>query len=162
MEKVLLFQVQDKEAAVIANMLAAMKVKCECVPESAFRQMIGALASGKTGGLGSQTMASGQTAAGRPQAETGQTAAGRPRAETGQTAADRSDGQPKEGVQKESLMVFCDVSEKHFNRTLALMRERAVKIDYKAVLTPTNREWNVLRLYAELAREKAEYERMKG
>lgn len=34
--------------------------------------------------------------------------------------------------------------------------KRAVRIDCKAVLTPTNREWNVLRLYAEPAREKAE------
>ncbi|MCM1105110.1 MAG: DUF3783 domain-containing protein [Clostridium sp.] len=125
MEKVLLFRTGDKETAVIADMLAAMKVRCERVPESAFHQTIGALAAGKTALIKSGALA-------------------------------------EKTAQGQSLMLFCDVSEKHFNRALAFMRGRAVKVDYKAVLTPTNQGWNVLRLYAELAREKAEYERMKG
>ena len=144
MEKVLLFRMRDEEAAVIADMLAAMKIKCERVPESAFHQTIGALASGRNGKSGIQT-APDKWNAEMPQS---------------------TEGSPGTGIRQdapqESLMVFCDVSEKHFNRALALLRSRTVRVDYKAVLTPTNKEWNVLRLYAELAREKAEYERMKG
>ena len=138
MEKVLLFRVGDAEAAVTANLLAAMKIRCERIPEGAFGQTIGELAAGKISRPGGGT----EQAQG---------------AEPGQTV-----GSGHGNASAESLMVFCDVSEKHFSRTLALLRERAVRIDYKAVLTPVNREWNVLRLYAELARERAEYERMKG
>lgn len=111
----------------IADMFAAMKIRCERIPVHAYRQTLGELASGKVKKSAAQTIED-----------------------------DRGD------APKESLMVFCDVGEKHFNRALALLRSRAVRIDYKAVLTPTNREWNVLRLYAELAREKAEYERLRG
>lgn len=121
MEQVLLFQVQHEEAAEIANLLAAMKVKCREIPVRAYRQTIGELAKGKQG-----------------------------------AAADYQGEAPNE-----SLMLFSDVGEKHFNRILSQLRMRAVRIDYKAVLTPVNKEWNVLRLYAELAREKAEYERLR-
>lgn len=168
MEKVLLFRMGDEEAAAIADLLAAMRIRCERIPESAFRQTIGALAAGKNG------RPCMQTAPDRSHAEIWRSTEGPPDAEMRQGAAEPSDaeiqktGQDVPGtdaartVSKESLMLFCDVGEKHFNRALALLRSRAVRVDYKAVLTPTNREWNVLRLYAELAREKAEYERMKG
>ncbi len=129
MEQVLLFQVQHEEAAEIADMLAAMKVKCREIPVQAYRQTIGELAAG-----------------GRNEE----------RPEFGRVKEEY-----KGEVPDESMMLFCDMGEKHFNRILAHLRSRAVKVTYKAVLTPTNREWNVLRLYAELAREKAEYERMR-
>ena len=35
--------------------------------------------------------------------------------------------------------------------------DKQIRCDYKAILTPFNKAWNVLRLYAEMAREKAEY-----
>lgn len=54
-----------------------------------------------------------------------------------------------------SLMVFCDVSEKHFNRLLFELRSRKAAVDLKAVMTPTNRKWTVLQLYRELERERA-------
>lgn len=129
MEQVLLFQVQDEDAAEIADLLAAMKVKCRRIPVQAYLQTMGELASGSQNGNQSGL---------------------------GHTADEYMGEAPHE-----SMMLFCDVGEKHFNRILAWMRTRAVKVPYKAVLTPTNREWNVLRLYAELAREKAEYERMR-
>ncbi|MCM1537209.1 MAG: DUF3783 domain-containing protein [bacterium] len=140
MEKVLLFRTGDKETVVIADMLAAMKVRCERIPESAFHQTIGALAAGKTALVKSGALVE-KTAQAKP------------------VRSDAAAGHPAQG---QSLMLFCDVSEKHFNRALSFMRSRAVKVDYKAVLTPINQGWNVLRLYAELAREKAEYEQMKG
>lgn len=128
MEQVLLFQVQHEEAAEIADMLAAMKVKCREIPVQAYRQSIGELAAeGRNG----------------------------ERREFRHAVEEYKGEAPGE-----SMMLFCDMGEKHFNKILAHLRKRALKVTYKAVLTPTNREWNVLRLYAELAREKAEYERM--
>lgn len=54
-----------------------------------------------------------------------------------------------------SLMIFCDVNEKHFNRMLFELRSRKLAVDLKAVMTPTNKKWTVLQLYRELERERA-------
>lgn len=62
-------------------------------------------------------------------------------------------GNPPEG----SLLVFCNVTEKHFDRMLAEFKKKQISITYKAVMTPTNRTWSVLRLYLELEREKKSY-----
>ncbi len=125
MEKVLLFQVPNKEAEAAAGIFAAMKVRCERVPAGAFQKSIGELAGQK-----------------------------------GTGAWEAYESAYEGTAPAESMMIFCDVTEKHFSRALALLREKGVRIDYKAVLTPTNARWNVLRVYAELAREKAEYERL--
>ncbi len=61
-------------------------------------------------------------------------------------------------IPDESLMVFCDLSEKHLNRFLFSLKQCKAEISYKAILTDTNRKWNPLRMYAEMAREKAMYE----
>ena len=62
-----------------------------------------------------------------------------------------------QGMTAESLMVMCDVTEKQMNRLLMEFRRREIRIDYKAVLTPTNRDWPVRRMYLEMARERAMY-----
>ena len=56
-----------------------------------------------------------------------------------------------------SLMVFCNVSEKHFNKLLFELRTKNIAVDYKAALTETNRYWTVGRLYPELVRERQNY-----
>lgn len=61
-------------------------------------------------------------------------------------------------VPKESLIVFCDLSEKHLNKVLAAIRQKQIPIDYKAVLTPANRKWDVLKLYLEMERERRSLE----
>ena len=62
---------------------------------------------------------------------------------------------PFEGsAPKESLLVVCDVSEKHMDRLLFQFRQIKLSVDYKAILTPTNRSWTVLMLLLELGREK--------
>lgn len=61
---------------------------------------------------------------------------------------------------EESLMLLCDLTEKQFNRLLMELRKYGIKTDYKAVLTPTNRTWDVCHLYLEMAKEKAMYMRM--
>lgn len=59
----------------------------------------------------------------------------------------------KPGFPAGSLMVFCDVSEKHFNQILFEMRSKKIQVDLKAVLTNTNENWTVDRLYMELLKE---------
>ncbi len=138
MEKVLLFQVQDKEAAAITGIFAAMKVRCERIPAWAFRQTVGGLASGAAALMETPSGGAAKEQAAKL------------------SAPEFFCGDAPE----KSLMIFCDVTEKHFGRALGLFREKGIRIDYKAVLTPTNAKWNVLRFYAEMAREKAEYERL--
>ena len=58
-----------------------------------------------------------------------------------------------EELEKE-MMVFAGVSEEHLNQMLYLMKKSGIKpVDYKAILTETNRTWTVPELYAELAKE---------
>jgi hypothetical protein len=54
----------------------------------------------------------------------------------------------------ESLIVMCGFSEKEMDKLLAALKKAQVPIDYKAILTPTNRRWTVLRLLLELGVEK--------
>lgn len=53
-----------------------------------------------------------------------------------------------------SLMLMCGLSDKHMDRLLAKLRQSAVRLDYKAVLTPTNAKWTLKRLMLEMEREK--------
>mgnify|MGYP001831613274 CR=1 FL=1 len=50
---------------------------------------------------------------------------------------------------KESLIIFCDVPDKKFDKILFKLRS----VDYKAVLTNTSSKWSVKRLFLELERE---------
>ena len=53
----------------------------------------------------------------------------------------------------DSILIFCDLSEKHLNRMLFELKSRKVQIDLKAILTPTNRRWTLRQLHDELERE---------
>lgn len=55
---------------------------------------------------------------------------------------------------QESVLIFCDFQEKHFDKMLFTLRQRQITTDYKAVLTPTNKDWTVMRLLLELGHEK--------
>lgn len=57
-------------------------------------------------------------------------------------------------VPGESLMVFCNIPEIKMDKLLVLLRKKHIPVDYKAVMTPTNSRWNILRLYFEMEREK--------
>ena len=59
---------------------------------------------------------------------------------------------------KESLLVMCDFSEKQVDRLLLELRRKEVKIDHKAVLTKTNKDWDINHLYFEMRREKLMHE----
>jgi hypothetical protein len=57
-----------------------------------------------------------------------------------------------------SLLVMCELSERQFEKVLSICRRQQLGISMKAVMTPTNEKWNVLRLYAELEQERKFYE----
>ena len=57
----------------------------------------------------------------------------------------------------DSILIFCDLSEKHLNRMLFELKSRKVQIDLKAILTPTNRKWTLRQLHDELERERASF-----
>lgn len=60
----------------------------------------------------------------------------------------------------ESLLIMCNLSDKRVDKLLFELRRSDVKLDYKAILTPTNRKWTVSQLLLEMYREKAAYQRM--
>lgn len=71
-----------------------------------------------------------------------------------EAAAEHYEG---EELEKE-MMVFAGISNQKLDQILLAMRKNGVKrVDYKAVLTETNKTWTVLKLYEEIAKE---YEQM--
>ena len=66
-----------------------------------------------------------------------------------QTATHTSDGTGLDG----SMLIFCNVKERHQNQILEKLRTMDVSITYKAILTPTKRHLSVFQLYDELHRE---------
>ena len=60
---------------------------------------------------------------------------------------------------KESLVIFCDVTDKHMDRLLFEMRQKNTGVTFKAVLTDANKKWNISRMLVEMRRERFEYMR---
>lgn len=60
---------------------------------------------------------------------------------------------------KESLIVFCDVTDKHMDRLLFEIRQKNIDVTFKAVLTDTNKKWNINQMLVEMRRERFEYMR---
>ncbi len=62
-------------------------------------------------------------------------------------------------LDKESLIVFCDVSDKHMDKLLFEIRQKQLNVTFKAVLTDTNKKWNINQMLVEMRRERFEYMR---
>ena len=60
---------------------------------------------------------------------------------------------------KESLVIFCDVTDKHMDRLLFEMRQKNTDVTFKAVLTDANKKWNISQMLVEMRRERFEYMR---
>lgn len=60
---------------------------------------------------------------------------------------------------KESLVIFCDVKDKHMDRLLFEMRQKNTGVTFKAVLTDANKKWNISQMLVEMRRERFEYMR---
>lgn len=61
-------------------------------------------------------------------------------------------------VPPESLLLICDFTDARMDQLLLALRQANTAVTHKAVLTPTNRKWNVLRLLLEMNAEKAAYD----
>ena len=60
---------------------------------------------------------------------------------------------------KEILVIFCDVTDKHMDRLLFEMRQKNTGVTFKAVLTDANKKWNISQMLVEMRRERFEYMR---
>lgn len=62
-------------------------------------------------------------------------------------------------VADKSLILLCGLREKRLDKVLFELRRAEVSADFKAVLTPTNKNWSLRKLFAELGRERAAMEK---
>ncbi len=64
-----------------------------------------------------------------------------------------------EQLEKE-MMIFVGLSGSRLDDLLQSMRKKKIaKVDYKAILTPTNIHWTIPELYQELAKEHEQFNR---
>ena len=57
------------------------------------------------------------------------------------------------------LLVMCGLKNSRMDKLLAALRTAGIRIPHKAVLTPTNQNWNVYQLAQELERERQAMEK---
>lgn len=131
MEKLICYQIENTRE--IERLASNMKLRIVYADASLYDETLDAIASGKV--QSTVTVATGANEIAR---------------------TDNLNLSPDSG---DSILIFCDLSEKHLNRMLFELKNRKVQIDLKAVLTPTNQKWTLRQLHAELEREKANFTR---
>ena len=131
MEKLICYQIENTRE--IERLASNMKLRIVYADASLYDETLDAIASGKV--QSTATVATGANEIAR---------------------TDNLNLSPDSG---DSILIFCDLSEKHLNRMLFELKSRKVQIDLKADLTPTNQKWTLRQLHAELEREKANFTR---
>lgn len=131
MEKLICYQIENTRE--IERLASNMKLRIVYADASLYDETLDAIASGKV--QSTATVATGANEIAR---------------------TDNLNLSPDSG---DSILIFCDLSEKHLNRMLFELKSRKVQIDLKAVLTPTNQKWTLRQLHAELEGEKANFTR---
>lgn len=131
MEKLICYQIENTRE--IERLASNMKLRIVYADASLYDETLDAIASGQV--QSTATVATGANEIAR---------------------TDNLNLSPDSG---DSILIFCDLSEKHLNRMLFELKSRKVQIDLKAVLTPTNQKWTLRQLHAELEREKANFTR---
>ena len=131
MEKLICYQIENTRE--IERLASNMKLRIVYADASLYDETLDAIASGKV--QSTATVATGANEIAR---------------------TDNLNLSPDSG---DSILIFCDLSEKQLNRMLFELKSRKVQIDLKAVLTPTNQKWTLRQLHAELEREKANFTR---
>ena len=111
MEKLICYQIENTRE--IERLASNMKLRIVYADASLYDETLDAIASGKV--QSTATVATGANEIAR---------------------TDNLNLSPDSG---DSILIFCDLSEKHLNRMLFELKSRKVQIDLKAVLTPTNR-----------------------
>ena len=142
MEKILLFGTKPADTLLVKKLADNMRIAVQEVPVSLYDCTIEQILAVKGAGI----MGGAQDVTGGTQNEVQNFAV-----DTVQVELKSEPG----------MLLFCDVTEKHLDKFLFELRNKQSRIDYKAVLTPTNRTWNVRRLYAHMAMERMSHERGK-
>lgn len=57
----------------------------------------------------------------------------------------------------DSMVVFCEVTEKHMDKLLFEMRRMNMGATFKVALTATNKQWTVKETFLQMQRERLEY-----
>ena len=133
MEKILLFGTKPADTLLVKKLADNMRIAVQEVPVSLYDCTIEQLLAVKGAGIIGGTQSKAQDFTGGTQNEVQNFAVGAVQAEL---------------KSEPGMLLFCDVTEKHLDK-------------YKAVLTPTNRMWNVRRLSAHMAMERMSHERGK-
>lgn len=127
MEKLVVINLDDNEYRKVKNIAGRMKLAVErinCTESEGYGITLETLASGKYGG---KLQPAEQL---------------------------QSDGQSGSGLKKESLILLCGLRDKRLDKVLFELRRSDTAVDFKAVLTPTNKDWTLRKLFAELGRER--------
>lgn len=146
MEKILLFGTKPADTLLVKKLADNMRIAVQEVPVSLYDCTIEQLLAVKDVGIIGGTQSKAQDFTGGTQNEVQNFAVGAVQAEL---------------KSEPGMLLFCDVTEKHLDKFLFELRNKQSSIDYKAVLTPTNRMWNVRRLSAHMAMERMSHERGK-
>lgn len=125
MEKLLLFGTTDTEYIAIKQIASRMKIACEYIEPRYYSHTLGSIESGAH------------------------------KSSPGYVPADTFCSAAAPSQAAESLLVMCGLSDKRMDKLLFELRHSNIRLDYKAVPTPTNRSWNISRLFFDLRREKA-------
>ena len=144
MEKILLFGTKPADTLLVKKLADNMRIAVQEVPVSLYDCTIEQILAVK--GIIGSTQSKAQDFTGGTQNEVQNFAVGTVQAEL---------------KSEPGMLLFCDVTEKHLDKFLFELRNKQSSIDYKAVLTPTNRMWNVRRLSAHMAMERMSHERGK-
>lgn len=79
----------------------------------------------------------------------------------GASAAGADVQTPNTSAPSQSLLLMCDLSSKRIDKLLFELRHAELSFDYKAILTPTNQDWTVSRLFLEMHKESADFREQK-
>ena len=139
MEKLVLIHVDDTEYRKIQNIASRMKITVDRIPEEIVtaNYKLGELANGTY-----KKAADIIDADDRKQEKT----AGHS-SETGAVNVQTKS-------RADSLILLCNLKDKRLDKMLFELRHGEVKVMYKAILTPSNRNWTVPMLMQELRRER--------
>ena len=139
MEKLVLIHVDDTEYHKIQNIASRMKITVDRIPEeiAAANYKLGELVNG-TYKKATDTIDGTK----------------RKRENTVKHSSETEMADAQIKSRADSLILLCNLKEKRLDKMLFELRHGEVKVMYKAILTPSNRDWTVPMLMQELRRER--------
>lgn len=139
MEKLVLIHVDDIEYHKIQNIASRMKITVDRIPEEIMtvNYKLGELANGTYKKATDMIDADDR----KQENVTGHSS------ETGAVNVQTKS-------RADSLILLCNLKDKRLDKMLFELRHGEVKVMYKAILTPSNRNWTVPMLMQELRRER--------